>query len=701
MSDPIAVAVTRIVVAKSGDPAWGARLAAEAARDAASSSASAAAADRAQTGLDRTAVAADRTQTGADRTAAAASASAAATSAANAAAAADVAAPAYLDLMDRRLAEVYIKPSASDDASWAAAQSTVAANAALGQGTRIILRDRATYTLTQARTFDATAGLTIEGNHAFLDFSGGGTSAVMLDAAGTETTIGTLSADAAAGASTLTLTTTSGLASGDLVTLQGAANSWATGCSVGEMVRILAVDSGTQVTLQTALAYAYTAAAPTTVKKLAGQPLLIENLRAKGRASSSASQGGIKARLVPAVLRGVDLDGFDNYGITLSRVPGGRVSDSRVRNARAAGLAYGIAYESASRNLTFVGNHFEEVRHGITGGGSQGVNVDIVAMGNHVYGSREAPFDAHAACDQVIYVDNIGELATDAEDDGDGINLQCPRAMVRGNNVSGVKRHGIFVQILGGQSHIVPEAYVVDNRIAAAATGFAGTRCGVLVQPGTTACAPSILTARGNFGPGDHFNSAILIEAKLTDVAYAEAVGNRFSATLTRGVQVTAKTGAIVKSGLVAGNVAGGGSAEAFYLLGTDATGGDSLAGTMRNVTVRDNRSLGGTYALRLVNCRDVEYGQMLGTHTALTTSGLTTCRALGGPNTPAPVPSYTVAQLTTTLAQALPGTWVWASNGRKTGEGAGSGTGVPAISSGAGWKALDTASGLFIALVA
>jgi hypothetical protein len=43
----------------------------------------------------------------------------------------------------------------------------------------------------------------------------------------------------------------------------------------------------------------------------------------------------------------------------------------------------------------------------------------------------------------------------------------------------------------------------------------------------------------------------------------------------------------------------------------------------------------------------------------------------------------------------------LWASNGRKTGEGSGSGTGVPALSYGSGWKAFDGASGLFITLAA
>lgn len=89
-----------------------------------------------------------------------------------------------------------------------------------------------------------------------------------------------------------------------------------------------------------------------------------------------------------------------------------------------------------------------------------------------------------------------------------------------------------------------------------------------------------------------------------------------------------ADSGTAVLGGTITNNRVGGGTNEAVYLQGVDANG-------IRDLLCAWNRSTGGSYALRIVNGQRVEYGQLLGANTTVLTSGLDSCRAIGGPNTP------------------------------------------------------------------
>ena len=80
--------------------------------------------------------------------------------------------------------------------------------------------------------------------------------------------------------------------------------------------------------------------------------------------------------------------------------------------------------------------------------------------------------------------------------------------------------------------------------------------------------------------------------------------------------------------GSVTHNHVGGGTDEAIYLQGADADG-------VRDLLVAYNRSAGGSNDLRIANALRVDYGRMVGGNVTVSTSGLSSCRAIGGPNTP------------------------------------------------------------------
>lgn len=746
------------------------------------------------------------------------------------------------DLAGTPASTAFIYPSGSDD--------TATINAAFAtDATRFVFQPGADYIVNGALELSvATQARIIEGNGATIDFSGGTNTGVMLTVSGTETVIGTLSANASPGATTLTMTTTSGLAAGDwIVVYSNITNSWASGVAVGEMVRVLSVDSGTVVTLETALRFSYqlsgtvtigdstpvsatisvaspavvttgaahelavnqpltlattgalptglatlttyyvrTVLSPTTftvsatlgglainttaagsgsdsyilnqgvtwtghsvapnqqvqltttgtlptgyspattyyvkaisgwtftlaatsggtaitatapgsgvqtctattvsysVVKVVGHDLKIDKLNVIGSAAGAAGrQVGIRVSHARVEMSDVDLYGFDFSGIDLRRVPSGVIERPRVRNGRGTpGLAYGVVYGFASRAIRITNGYFEELRHGVTGGGSQGVSIDILATGNACYAMREAGLDAHPSCVDVNYSHNYVEAATDAESDGDGIICQGPYFIAANNIIVRARRHGIIHQASGGQQQIVPVGLIQNNIISG--SGTTGSRAGIITQPSNSNSAPGKYYVLGNTGDGSSFTTAIHVDTQFDNVSYIEIISNDIPGSATRGLHVQADVGLVQLGGVVAFNRLGGGTSEAFYLQG-------SSTGRVKNMLVAYNTSYGGSYALRMLNCENVRFGQMLGEHVAFLSSGLTNCRALGGPNTPMQPESYTVAQLTSGLAASFSGATVWCSNARKNGEGVGVGTGLPALSLGSAWVAIDT----------
>lgn len=735
---------------------------------------------------------------------------------------------------------VFLSPTGGDDTSMLNAAFATSA-------TTFSFEPDANFVVTSGLTMSvASVPRIVYGNGATLNFSTAGNSAVMWTIAGTETVIGTLTANASPNATTLTMSTTSGLASGDwIVVYSNITNSWTTSVAVGEMARVLSVDSATQITLESRLRFSYqktgtvtignstpvtvtisvaspavftsvahglavnqpltlatsgalptglstgttyyvksvptadtftvsasldgpaiattaagsgtntytlaqgvtwtgpsvavnqpvvlttTGALPTgltagttyyvkaisgwtftlsatvggsaitatapgsgvqtctastvvyTVAKVAGNDLIIENLRGIGSAAgASGRQVGLRVSHCRAVLSDIDMQGFDNIAIDLRRVPGAAVNRPRVRNGRATGLAYGVGYGFGSRDVRITDGWFSELRHGITGGGSQGINIDIIATGNACYAMREAGLDAHPGCVDVNYSHNYTEAASDAESDGDGIICQGPTFICAHNIVLGPKRHGIVHQVSGGQQQIVPNGLIQSNMITG--SGTTGSRAAVITQPSSSNCAPGRYYILSNFGDASSFTEAVHVDTQFDNVSYVELIGNDLPKSATRGLYIQADVGLIQLGGIVAFNRVGGGTAEAFYLQGAST-------GRVKNFVVAYNTSYGGSNDLRLVNCENVRYGQMLGENVKFASTNLTNCTALGGPNTPMQPESYTVAQLTSGLAAAFSGTTVWCSNARKNGEGAGAGTGLPALSTGTVWVAIDT----------
>ncbi len=586
-----------------------------------------------------------------------------------------------LDTINDRVAnQVYVKPSGGDD--------TANLQAALdSSASTIILRDAAEYTSGPLTVSTLARPKRIESNGARISFSGAN-DAIMIDASGSETTIGTLSADVAAGATVLPMTATAGITARQWIMLISAtADTWGTGCKVGEMTRVLSVDSGTQVTLETPLEYAYLAAAPTTIKALAGYPLHVRGLRAVGSgAGASGLQSAIIARYMPVLIENVVFDRFDYAGIRLYRVPGAVVDKPRVSTAYATGLAYGVSVDRGSRDVIVCNGEFTALRHGVTAGGSEGVNINIRAYANRCIAMRDAGLDSHPAGDRIDFSHNTVIFGSDASAGSmDGIIGQGPRFKAAHNTVLGARRYGVIHQISAGQPHIVPVTEIDKNWITGIA-GPASTRAAVCVTPSVGGTQPCLVFVRGNAGLGAAFTIGIYIDTSFISHDWVELTGNVLTGASSKGALIVADTGYTINGGVVARNWLGGGSTEAIYLQGTDA---DSI----KDVLVEGNRSAGGTAALRLLNCLRVRFGQMIGTHKSLTTSGLNDCTALGGG-------SYTVAELTTTLAGQMLGATVKCSNARKNGEGAGVGTGLPAISTGTNWKCLDT-TGLFVTPVA
>jgi hypothetical protein len=382
-----------------------------------------------------------------------------------------------------------------------------------------------------------------------LDFSDvAGASATYLTAAGSVGSTQALTSNLTAEAVAVAVGSTGSFAS-EMWVWFGSTAVWGDidGTVYGQIQKVKSVDSGTAMTLYAPRVVPFNTAATATVRPITPvEKIVFRNVHVIG--SGANTQLGLK------ISYGVDCVVENNCsfvdceygGVTLYRSVNCKAAPT-VRRSRDSGLSYGVVIGGGCLGCAVDGGYGEDIRHYVTVGDNDGINVDCRATNNVVMYARSAGIDSHVASYGFVA---SGNQITLAEGYGaEGVTMQGLNCIVTDNTVQGVTGVGLLIQCLVSASGFTSQAIVRGNRVYLKPS-VAGTPIGVYLQnEATNGCDYSSADIDGNMvygGAGStgtiHFyvharkaNSTIAnvnvrgnisVDAALTQSLYVRTLGN-------------------------------------------------------------------------------------------------------------------------------------------------------------------------------
>lgn len=325
------------------------------------------------------------------------------------------------------------------------ADDTAAVTIALNQSNKVINGGGRTYRLTSEIQ---TTGSNLIVRNATFDLSGvlvsNGRAIQFSGAFGVSQS---LTSDALAGSETLGVGSTAGFSTGGFALLRSNllwSNQDSKSWFAGQIVRILSVDSETQVTLAAPSLYNMTVTDAAFLQPLSMlRDITFENCTFKGKNVSPylalCFQLCADARVVDC--RFLDTD---YAGATFEYCADSTAVENEFVDATGAGSSYGIMIANACTGITASNNIGRNLRHLVTIGGQRGVCTYIDVDGNKAFQCRDAGIDSHAAGDYVNIRGNHIEMASGIF--SDGIIFQGANNVITGNTVVGGGQKGIYWQ---------------------------------------------------------------------------------------------------------------------------------------------------------------------------------------------------------------------------------------------------------------
>lgn len=486
------------------------------------------------------------------------------------------------------LAETTVNPIMFGADGTGTADATTAINSAIGFGTAVV--DLAGRTYRVDGTINLRSNLLLHNGK--IDASNAPNSTRTFHGLGTQAAGVALSANANAGAYTATVTSAASFAAEDLVYIQSATLydtlSSGGGSYYGEFARIKSISNNT-LTFYDALRLTYTTADTGVVHKLA--PIKNVTLRDIEATGSAAATGTMFAEFYYCeniLLENVRSDRFQERHVQLRRTYQATVTRSSFRRSWATGTSYGVAINDGASYINVIDNRFEDFRHAVAIGGTQGVCRSIKAHLNHCLAMRDAGLDSHPAAADVDYSYNTIECAVGAQA-GTGIIAQCPDFKAHGNIIRNCNGIGIYHQMM---CTVVGRSDICDNEIY----GVGGSSLGISVEtnPAATAIIHGV-TIRGNKTFG--FPGAVRVYAIGQSIQKVDIDGNQAINTIS-GVFILVRslTGKIVRDVLVRGNIAVVNASGTGILLQADDASG------VFDGIISHNRIQGSSYGIRGLN---------------------------------------------------------------------------------------------------
>ena len=416
--------------------------------------------------------------------------------------------------------------------------------------------------------------------------------------AGTLGTPTSLSSNAVSGASVITVASTSGfVADGYAYIKSNAVFSTSGTVLLGQVVKIKSVDSATQITVYDDVLYAFNTADSATLSPLnTKKNITFRNVKFIGADDVSNAQTAVRFTNCSNVT--VDNCSFDYYSYTsaiLDRCVNSKIVNTSTRFSRKAGLAYGFGIFNGSYSISIDNCYGEDLRHMVTVGDNDGVNLFVRVSNCHAASQRDAGIDAHAACDYMVIDGNTIECVAGAQD---GIIFQGLTCNITDNIVVGNMGRGIRVQNIVNNVGTA-SAIITGNSISN--IGTASTDSGISIDYGVASgtilnsCVISNNTIDGSFEYGlfIYNNSA---PYSLNNLAIHNNIF-RNSASIS-GIFIRTASGAAINNCTISGNIVNSTGTTGIYLLG----GG---ANEITKSVISGNVLQGTTFGIRLTNVQD------------------------------------------------------------------------------------------------
>jgi hypothetical protein len=437
-----------------------------------------------------------------------------------------------------------------------------------------------------------------------ITFATAADSDVLFEAYGSVGTQYTLTAAPTKGATSVAVSSATGLAAGDWCFLQSTDNfSSSDSSKKGEWIRVLSV-SGLTINLEQKVRQTY-ATSYTMYKPTMLSNITLEGLTLTGNGyTGSAAQYALRAYLCRnvSIIR-CNADSFGYAAFSLETVINGNVTDCHsTRSNFTTGASYGVSITGGCDGVTVKGGRYSYHRHGVTVGGTFFTNFGITITGITTMACSDAGIDVHPNAMGVSITGNVVDCyCADATETGDGITAQGAGISIVGNHIRGWTRDGILAQPLSvapaaddawnisGNILSNPEAATGADGIVFSSEKGTGNAIRALVIANNSIEAESATTGRGlviqNTTSGGPIRSISIVGNAMyvRDQAIAITAANL---ELIQDVAITGNTMQIVSSSVPV----------------ISLTANADVSKYLSCVTIAGNVIRGGTYGISLSN---------------------------------------------------------------------------------------------------
>lgn len=261
----------------------------------------------------------------------------------------------------------------------------------------------------------------------------------------------TLTADAAVGATTLTVASTSSLAAGGIIALHDTVpyNPNDATYKSGEQLRIKSVDSSTQITIYGGVrgSWATTDGKYTVANGSAVTKLVMVN---GGGLESLTFEGDQTSLTSMFIAQYVDRLVCRDVDVSQAGCPGLRIDGCRdvlierytcrdmTDDAANGHVGYGVFLSGPCENVVISGGAAERIRHAVTTGASAyGMPHQVLVTGMVVSEATNTGLDTHAAGDGILFADCIVTGCSN------GINIRSRNTHIKGGLIDLATNHGV------------------------------------------------------------------------------------------------------------------------------------------------------------------------------------------------------------------------------------------------------------------
>lgn len=277
-----------------------------------------------------------------------------------------------------------------------------------------------------------------------------------------------VTADVAAAAAQIQVSSTSTLSAGDSIILRSDEQfmSGVVGTPVrrGHITRVKTIDSGTTLTLDEPSPFSYSAASDARIEKITPvRDVTIQGGTIIGGGVGKVHNGIYAYATENLRVHGVTIQKMEDCGVqtrySVNALVDQCVIEDSTSNAGIGNTGYGVVFYDGTRDSSAVGNTFRRCRHAIAGG-NQIISLYCSVINNVANDSSNHAYDCHEPC---FWWSFIGNRASGGSG---GIVIRGQHALVKSNVLCDMTSSGIRVRSFYDNTDGLSGTSIIDNAIS-------------------------------------------------------------------------------------------------------------------------------------------------------------------------------------------------------------------------------------------